>query len=187
MKYLIAGLGNIGSEYEKTRHNIGFMVLDKLASQENVKFELGKLGFISEIKHKGRTIHLLKPTTYMNLSGKAVNYWMQELKVPFENLLVITDDVALPFGQLRMRPSGSNGGHNGLGNIQEILNTVSYPRMRFGVGNDYPKGRQVDYVLGEFNSFEKSELPNYIDKSIEATLSFCTIGLERTMNTFNKK
>ncbi len=187
MKYLIAGLGNIGSEYDKTRHNIGFMILDHLVKMENGKFELAKLAFNSEIKHKGRSIHLIKPTTYMNLSGKSLNYWMQELKIPVENVLAITDDVALPFGQIRMRPSGSNGGHNGLGNIQEILGTVNYPRMRIGVGNDYPKGKQVEYVLGEFNSFEKSELPLLLDKAVEATLSFCTIGLERTMNIYNKK
>jgi PTH1 family peptidyl-tRNA hydrolase len=187
MKFLICGLGNIGPEYAKTRHNIGFMVLDKLAKDHEVKFDSDRLAFRTEIKYKGRQIHLIKPTTYMNLSGKALNYWLKELSIPIENSLTITDDIALPFGKLRMRAKGSNGGHNGLGNIQEILGTDTYPRLRFGVGGDFSKGKQVDYVLGEFDSGDAAELPIFIDKSCEAILSFCTIGLERTMNTVNLK
>ncbi len=187
MKYLICGLGNIGPEYAKTRHNIGFMVLDKLAKDNEVKFDSDRLVFRTELKYKGRQIHLIKPTTFMNLSGKALNYWLKELNIPIENSLTITDDIALPFGKLRMRGKGSNGGHNGLGNIQEILGTDIYPRLRFGVGGDFSKGKQVDYVLGEFEAGDAAELPIFIDKSCEAILSFCTIGLERTMNVVNLK
>ncbi len=187
MKYLICGLGNIGPEYAKTRHNIGFMVLDKLAKDHAVDFDSDRLVFKTDFKHKGHQIYLIKPTTFMNLSGKALNYWLKELNVPIENSLTITDDIALPFGKLRMRAKGSNGGHNGLGNIQEILGTDVYPRLRFGVGGDFAKGRQVDYVLGNFDSGDAAELPIFIDKSCEAVLSFCTIGLERTMNTVNLK
>ncbi len=185
MKYLICGLGNIGVEYAKTRHNIGFMVLDKLAASKDKTFESSRLAFITEINHKGRTIYLVKPTTFMNLSGKALNYWLKELKIPIENSLTITDDIALPFGKLRMRSKGSGGGHNGLGNIQEVLETDNYPRLRFGVGGDFSKGRQVDYVLGEFDSGEAAELPIFIDKAIDAILSFASLGIERTMNSFN--
>ena len=185
MKYLIAGLGNIGPEYELTRHNIGFLVLDRLADREGLKFDSGRYAFTSELKYKGRGLHLIKPTTYMNLSGKAVNYWLKELKIPIENLLVITDDIALPFGKLRMRGKGSNGGHNGLGNIQEVLNTEAYARLRFGVGGDFSKGRQADYVLSNFSKEEISELSFIMDKAIDGILSFCTVGLERTMNTVN--
>ncbi len=187
MKYLICGLGNIGPEYANTRHNIGFMVLDKFAKDHEVIFDSDRLVFRAEMKYKGRQIHLIKPTTYMNLSGKALNYWLKELNIPVENSLSITDDIALPFGKLRMRGKGSNGGHNGLGNIQEVLGTDIYPRLRFGVGGDFAKGRQVDYVLGNFEAGDAAELPIFIDKSCEAILSFCTIGLERTMNTVNLK
>ncbi|HWZ21382.1 MAG TPA: aminoacyl-tRNA hydrolase [Cytophagaceae bacterium] len=187
MKYLICGLGNIGPEYAKTRHNIGFMVLDKLAKDHSVDFDSDRLVFRAEFKYKGRQIFLIKPTTFMNLSGKALNYWLKELNIPVENSLTITDDIALPFGKLRMRAKGSNGGHNGLGNIQEILGTDVYPRLRFGVGGDFAKGRQVDYVLGNFDSGDAAELPIFIDKSCEAVLSFCTIGLERAMNAVNIK
>ena len=187
MKYLIAGLGNIGPEYELTRHNIGFLILDQLAEKNNVKFDSGRLALTAELKHKGRSIHLIKPTTYMNLSGKAVNYWLKELKVPIENLLVITDDVALPFGKLRMRAKGSSGGHNGLGNIQEVLGTDVYARLRCGVGSDFAKGRQADYVLGKFSKEEFKEMPFMLDKAVEGVLSYCAIGLERTMNSVNTK
>jgi PTH1 family peptidyl-tRNA hydrolase len=187
MKYLIAGLGNIGPEYELTRHNIGFLILDRFAEKHNLKFDSGRYAFSAEFKHKGRSIHLIKPTTYMNLSGKAVNYWMKDLKVPVENILVITDDIALPFGKLRMRGKGSSGGHNGLGNIQELLGTDAYARMRCGVGGDFAKGRQVDYVLGNFSGEEKKELPFVMDKAMDGILSFCTVGLERAMNFVNTK
>ncbi len=187
MNYLICGLGNIGPEYALTRHNIGFMVVDKLAKEHAVTFDSDRFVFRTEFNYKGRKIHLIKPTTYMNLSGKALNYWMKELNIPIENTLTITDDIALPFGKLRLRPKGSNGGHNGLGNIQELLGTDVYPRLRFGVGGDFSKGRQVDYVLGNFDSGDAAELPIFIDKSCEAVLSFCTIGMERTMNSVNVK
>lgn len=185
MKYIIAGLGNIGAEYELTRHNIGFLVLDRLADKEKLTFEHSRQAFVAEYKYKGRIIHLIKPTTYMNLSGKAVNYWMQELKVPKENVLVITDDVALPYGKLRMKGKGSAGGHNGLKNIEEITGGQNYARLRFGVGDDYSKGKQVDYVLSPFNKQEMNELTLNIDRTIDAALAFCTIGLDRAMNTFN--
>lgn len=187
MKYLIAGLGNIGPEYEVTRHNIGFLVVDRLADKHNITFDSGRYAFTTELKHKGRTLFLIKPTTYMNLSGKAVNYWMKELKVPLENVLVVTDDIALPFGKLRMRGKGSNGGHNGLGNIQEVLGTDAYARLRFGVGSDFAKGRQADYVLSNFSREELDQLPEIMDKAGDGIFSFCTIGLERTMNTVNTK
>ena len=185
MKYLIVGLGNIGPEYQYTRHNIGFMVLDHLAQQLGAKFDIAKLAFKTELKYKGRTLVLIKPTTYMNLSGKALNYWLKEEKIPIENVLVITDDIALPFGKLRMRAKGSNGGHNGLGNIQEILGSDVYARIRFGVGSEFGKGKQVDYVLGEFSADEKAGLALLIEKVCEGVLNFATIGLERTMNVLN--
>jgi len=150
LKYLIAGLGNVGAEYELTRHNIGFLVLDQLAQDQ--KFEQDRHVFKTEIKHKGRSLHLIKPTTYMNLSGKAVSYWLKELKIPKENLLVITDDIAIPFGKIRIRKKGSAGGHNGLKNIEELTGGQDYARLRFGVGDDFSKGRQVDYVLSNFNT-----------------------------------
>lgn len=186
MKYLIAGLGNIGPEYALTRHNVGFMVLDRLAAQEGLKFDIGRLAYGVELKYKGRTIYLIKPTTYMNLSGKAINYWMKELKIPVENTLTITDDIALPFGKLRIRPKGSHGGHNGLRNIQEVLGSDQYARLRFGVGGDFPKGRQADYVLGEFPKDEIELIPERLDKCIDILLSFCTLGIDKTMNNFNE-
>lgn len=187
MNYLICGLGNIGPEYEQTRHNIGFMVLDHLAKTHNLHFDIGKLAFHTELKFKGRKLVLIKPTTYMNLSGKAVRHWMSTEKISQENILVITDDIALPFGKLRLRGKGSNGGHNGLGNIQEVLESDTYARLRFGVGSEFSKGRQADYVLSNFSKEEQIELPLFIDKACEGILSFCTIGLERTMNTVNTK
>lgn len=185
MKYLIAGLGNIGPEYELTRHNIGFLVLDRLADKEGLSWDHSKHAFHAELKYKGRSIHLIKPTTYMNLSGKAVNYWMNELKVSKENLLVVTDDLALPYGKIRLKAKGSAGGHNGLKNIEQLTGGQNYARLRFGVGDDYHKGQQVDYVLSPFNKQEMDELILNMDRSIDALLSFCTIGLARTMNEFN--
>jgi len=187
MKYLIAGLGNIGAEYENTRHNIGFKVLDKLAQQENFSFKIERLAMTAEYKFKGRTFILIKPTTYMNLSGNAVRYWLTTQKIQPENLLVITDDIALPFGKIRIRVKGSAGGHNGLKSISEILVSENYARLRFGVGSEFSKGRQVDYVLGNWDSNEEKTLDERIDIVIEAIKSFATIGLERTMNIFNSK
>ncbi len=185
MKYLIAGLGNIGAEYELTRHNIGFLVLDRLADEKELQWEHDRHAFISELKYKGRIIHMIKPTTYMNLSGKAVNYWLTHLKIPKDNLIVITDDLALPYGKLRLKGKGSAGGHNGLKNIEQMIGGQDYSRLRFGVGDTFGKGQQVDYVLSQFNKKEMEELVLNMDRSIDALLSFCTIGLARTMNEFN--
>ncbi|MEP1095719.1 MAG: aminoacyl-tRNA hydrolase [Cyclobacteriaceae bacterium] len=185
MKYLIAGLGNIGPEYELTRHNIGFLILDRLADEKGATFKVDKLASISEISHKGRTLHLVKPTTYMNLSGKAVNFWLQHHKISKENLLVVTDDIALPYGKLRLKPKGSAGGHNGLKNIEQMIGGQNYSRLRFGVGDDFYKGNQVDYVLSPFGKKELDELVLNMDRAIDAILSFCSIGVERTMNQFN--
>jgi PTH1 family peptidyl-tRNA hydrolase len=185
MKYLIAGLGNVGPEYELTRHNIGFLVLDRLADEQRVSFSLERHAERAELKYKGRQLHLIKPTTYMNLSGKAIAYWLQELSIPKENLLVVLDDIALPFGTLRMRAKGSSAGHNGLKNIELLLNGQDYCRLRFGVGNDYHKGQQADFVLSNFSKQEFEELPLLMDKASEMILSFCTIGVNRTMSLFN--
>lgn len=185
MKYLIAGLGNIGVEYTATRHNIGFMVLDAMAREHGVTFDSGRHAFYTVIKYKGRSIYCIKPTTYMNLSGKAVNHWLQAEKIPRENLLVIMDDLAIPFGKLRLRKKGSAAGHNGLKDIEQKLGNNQYNRLRFGIGDDYPKGRQVEYVLGEFFDDEKIELPTLIEKASKMVLSFATIGADRTMNSFN--
>ena len=187
MKYLIVGLGNIGAEYADTRHNIGFNVLDALAGASNTFFSTGRYGDIAELRHKGRTLLLLKPSTYMNLSGKAVRYWMEAEHIAPENLLVISDDIALPFGTLRLRPKGSAGGHNGLKNIAELLGTEEFARMRFGVGGNFARGHQIDYVLGEWTDEERTALPERLKIFGEAVLSFATIGLERTMNLYNKK
>lgn len=185
MKYLIAGLGNIGPQYELTRHNIGFLVLDQLADQHKVNFTTERLAMHAECKFKGRSLHLIKPTTFMNLSGKAIAYWLQELKIPKENLLVVMDDIALPFGSLRLRPKGSSAGHNGLKNIELLLNGQDYARLRFGVGNDYGKGQQVDYVLSNFTHEEFKKLPDIMIKANQMIEGFCTIGIERTMSQFN--
>jgi len=185
MKFLIAGLGNIGPEYELTRHNIGFLVLDRLADVKGITFELSRHAEKAELKFKGKQIHLIKPTTYMNLSGKAIAYWLQELKVPKENLLVVVDDIALPFGTLRMRKQGSAAGHNGLTHIEQVLGGTDYTRLRFGIGNNFSKGQQVDYVLGNFTQEEFQALPPLMDKASEMILSFCTIGPDRTMSQFN--
>lgn len=185
MKYLIAGLGNIGQEYELTRHNIGFLTLDRLADQHKLEFELSRQAEKAELKYKGKQLHLIKPTTYMNLSGKAISYWLQELKIPKENLLVILDDLALPFGSLRMRTKGSSAGHNGLKNIEETLGGQDYSRLRFGIGDDFGKGYQKDYVLSNFSTKEFEELPILMDKASEMILSFCTMGAAKTMSLYN--
>lgn len=185
MKYLIAGLGNIGADYENTRHNIGFNALDELASSSNVSFSSNRYADQTSIKYKGRTLILIKPTTYMNLSGKAVHYWLQQEKIPLDRLLVITDDLALPFSTLRLKTKGSDGGHNGLKNIQELLGTTNYSRLRFGIGSEFPKGKQVDYVLSKWTNEEEKELPTLTKKCAEIVQSFVTIGPERTMNQFN--
>ncbi len=187
MKYLIAGLGNIGAEYSNTRHNIGFKVLDALASASNAVFSTKRYGDIAEVKHKGRIFVLLKPSTYMNLSGKAVSYWLKTEKIPIENLLVVVDDLALPIGTLRLRSKGGDGGHNGLINITEVLETQNFARLRFGIGGDFPKGSQVQYVLGEWTPEEEQMLPEKYVLAKDIILSFGTIGVERTMNFFNKK
>jgi PTH1 family peptidyl-tRNA hydrolase len=186
MKYLVIGLGNIGSEYAETRHNIGFMVVDRLAKKFEVSFESGRYAFSAEIKHKGRHITLIKPTTYMNLSGKAVNYWLKELKIPVENSLTIVDDLAIDFGKIRIRANGSSAGHNGLKDIEATLGSQNYPRLRFGIGNNYAKGRQVDFVLSKFSQEEEQELAFIIDTASEAILTFCTLGINMAMNQYNK-
>ncbi|WP_109829278.1 aminoacyl-tRNA hydrolase [Reichenbachiella versicolor] len=186
MKYLIVGLGNIGPEYELTRHNIGFLALDKLADDKGVVFEHSKLANKTEFKHKGRTIHLIKPTTYMNKSGKAVNYWMKELKIPIENILIILDDIALPHGKLRMRAKGSDAGHNGLKDINQSLGGNNYARLKFGIGNNYHKGQQADYVLSNFSKDQLNDIPERLDKVADMILSFCSIGTQNTMNKYNE-
>lgn len=187
MKYLIIGLGNPGDKYAETRHNIGFKVVEAFAKEQSGSFALNKQAELSEVKFKGRTIILIKPTTYMNLSGKAVNYWMQAEKIPKENILVITDDIALPFGTLRMKGKGSDGGHNGLKDIQNTLNSQEYARLRFGVGGDFQKGQQVDYVLGEWTLTEREILEERIKAATEFIKGFTTIGLQLTMTNYNNK
>lgn len=186
-KYLIVGLGNIGAEYVNTRHNIGFKVLDFLAQKESLSFETVKLGALAEYKFKGRTYFLLKPNTYMNLSGKAVKYWMDKENIPLEDVLVITDDLNLPFGTIRIKPKGSDGGHNGLKNINLILNNSNYARFRFGISDAFKKGQQVDYVLGNWSDEETAKLPERYEVAAEVIRSFGTAGLAITMNTFNGK
>ncbi len=185
MKYLIAGLGNPGPEYELTRHNIGFLTLDRLADAQGVSFATDRLADTARFTHKGRTLHLIKPNTFMNLSGKAVNYWLQTLKISKQNLLVVTDDIALPFGKLRLRTKGSSAGHNGLKNIEELTGGQDYTRLRMGVGNDFPKGRQVDYVLSRFPREELDVLSELMDRAGAMILSFTTLGAERTMSQYN--
>ncbi len=187
MKYLIVGLGNIGAEYAETRHNIGFKVLDALAESSNTSFKTSRYGDIAEVKHKGRTLILLKPSTYMNLSGKAVNYWLKQEKISIENMFVVVDDIAIPFGAIRIRKKGSDGGHNGLKNINEILGHNNYARMRFGVGGDFPKGMQIDYVLGKWSKEELETINDRIKIANQVILDVSTIGVERAMNTYNKK
>ncbi len=186
MKFLVVGLGNIGPDYVDTRHNIGFKIADGLVNELNGSFENIKLAYYAEVSYKGKKIHVIKPTTFMNLSGKAVNYWMKELKVAPENVLVIVDDLALPFGKLRLKLQGSSAGHNGLKSIEEVCGGQNYARLRFGIGSDFPKGRQVDYVLGEFDKQEVKELPVLINRSVSLIKSFATIGPALTMTEFNK-
>ncbi|MEZ7993337.1 MAG: aminoacyl-tRNA hydrolase [Flavobacteriaceae bacterium] len=186
-KFLIVGLGNIGDTYKNTRHNIGFQILDALAKDQEVKFETEKLGDITRFRHKGRTFILLKPSTYMNLSGKAVSYWMTQEKIQLENVFVVTDDVHLDFGSVRIKTKGSAGGHNGLKDIQEKLNTQQYTRFRFGVGGNYAKGRQADFVLGSWTKEEESQLIEKIPLATKAIVSFGTDGINNTMNSYNGK
>jgi peptidyl-tRNA hydrolase, PTH1 family len=185
MKFLIAGLGNIGAEYELTRHNIGFMAADFLADGTGAVFSLQRLAYKTEFRHKGRILHVIKPSTYMNLSGKALLYWKNALDIPLEQVLVITDDVALPLGTLRMRAKGSDGGHNGLRSIAESFGSTDYPRLRMGIGDRFHKGGQVDYVLGKFGGEEMECLPEMLARTKEMVLSFCTQGITRTMSQFN--
>lgn len=184
-KYLIVGLGNIGEEYAETRHNIGFKILDELARTQEFSFETVKLGDMGSFKIKGRTVLCLKPSTYMNRSGKALKYWMDKENIPLGNLLVITDDINLPFGTLRIKTKGSDGGHNGLKDIQQFLQTISYNRFRFGVGADFGKGRQVAYVLGEWNETEKETMTERLTRTTAVISSFVLAGIARTMNQYN--
>lgn len=186
-KFLIVGLGNIGAEYVNTRHNIGFKIVDFLAKKEGINFETVKLGALAEYKLKGRTFLLLKPNTYMNLSGKAVKYWMDKENIPLDNVLIITDDLNLSFGKIRIRKKGSDGGHNGLKSIHATLNTTDYTRFRFGISDEFKKGKQIDYVLGEWDAEEKAALPERLELASEIIKSFGTAGLENTMTAFNGK
>lgn len=187
MNFLIVGLGNIGSEYAQTRHNIGFRVLDALAKASNLVFEDKRYGAVTTLKVKNQTLTLLKPSTYMNLSGNAVRYWMNEKKIPLENILVVVDDLSLPFGQMRMRPGGSEAGHNGLKHISSVLGTQQYARLRFGIGNDFPRGGQVDFVLGEFTDEDLKTMDERLELAGEMVKSFALSGIQFTMNHFNKK
>lgn len=187
MKFLIVGLGNIGDDYAHTRHNIGFDIADELVHKYNTKFEDGRYAFHSNFSLKGRQIHVIKPTTYMNLSGKAVRYWMDKLKLQPEQVFILVDDLAIPFGKIRIREKGSDAGHNGLKSINELLLTQNYPRLRFGIGSDFPKGRQVDFVLEEFSDEEKKTLPALITTSVEAIECFALRGIDAAMNLYNKK
>lgn len=185
MKYLIVGLGNIGEEYQDTRHNIGFTILDALSDASNVVFRDKRYGFVGDFKYKARTFILLKPSTFVNLSGKAVNYWLKKEKIPVERLLVIVDDVSLPFGKLRLRPRGGDAGHNGLINIDEVLGHQNYARLRFGIGHEFMPSQQVNYVLGQWSPEEKKLLPKQFELAIDMIKSFGTLGVERTMNLYN--
>ncbi|MDX2194934.1 MAG: aminoacyl-tRNA hydrolase [Cytophagales bacterium] len=187
MKFLIAGLGNVGPEYELTRHNVGFMAVDHLAQQCTLTFSLDRHAYVTEYKYKGKNITLIKPTTYMNLSGKAVAYWMHSLNIPIQNILIITDDLNLPFGTIRLRAQGSSGGQNGLNHINEVLNSQNYARLRIGIGSNFHKGRQSDYVLSRFTQDEFANLEPLLQKSGEAILSFCTEGINVAMNKYNTK
>lgn len=187
MKYLIVGLGNIGSEYDGTRHNIGFRVLDAFAKASNIVFEDKRYGFVAHTRVKNCELTLLKPSTYMNLSGNAVRYWMDKEKIQLENLLIVVDDLSLPFGKLRLKGNGSDGGHNGLKNIASVLNTQKYARLRFGIGNDFPKGGQIDFVLGQFTDEDLKSMDERVETAGEIIKSFCLAGIDITMNQFNKK
>ena len=186
-KFLIVGLGNIGVDYKRTRHNVGFEALDHFAQKEDLSFETVRLGDVTKYRFKGRQFVFLKPSTYMNLSGKAVKYWLQKEKIPIQNLLVITDDLNLPFGTLRLKTKGSDGGHNGLKDIQAVLGTTTYPRLRFGISDTFSKGRQVDYVLGKWTNEESDKLPERLEQVYQIIKSFGTAGVGETMNTFNGK
>lgn len=187
-RFLIVGLGNIGDEYEETRHNIGFKIVDACAKKWNATFDnRRRYASVAECSLKGKTIILIKPSTFVNLSGKAVRYYLTEEKIPYKDMLVVVDDLALPFGSLRMKANGSDGGHNGLKNIQEILQTNYYPRLRFGIENNFPKGGQVNYVLGKWSAEEQAKMDEYITKAIDAIESFCLIGLDRAMNIHNTR
>ena len=187
MNHLIVGLGNIGPEYAKTRHNIGFRVLDAMAAAADVTFQDKRYGFVSELRVKNQTLFLLKPSTYMNLSGNAVRYWMNEKKIDLERLLVVVDDLALPFGTLRLKGKGSDAGHNGLKHIAEILGTQNYARLRFGIGNDFPRGHQIDYVLGNFTEEDLKTMDERLETAGNIVKSFCLAGINITMNQYNKK
>jgi PTH1 family peptidyl-tRNA hydrolase len=187
LKFLIVGLGNVGAEYAHTRHNIGFDIADALAKSAGAFFSLDRHAFKCEYRFKGKTVVVIKPTTYMNLSGKAVNYWLQAEKISIENLFVVTDDIALSFGTIRVRTKGSDGGHNGLVSIIESLDTINFPRLRFGIGNEFPKGAQVDYVLSTWTNEEEKVLPGRMEKATDVIKSFISIGVAQTMNLFNNK
>ena len=187
MKYLVVGLGNIGSEYADTRHNIGFMILDAFAEASNIAFSTARYGAVARLRLKNKQLVLLKPSTYMNLSGNAVKYWQQLEKIPLENILVVVDDIALPFGAIRIKTGGSDAGHNGLKNIAEMLGTQAYARLRFGIGNDFPRGGQIDYVLGTFTREEKEQLSSRIKVACEAIAEYVLAGPQIAMNKFNNK
>ena len=187
MNYLIVGLGTIGDEYARTRHNIGFRVLDALAGASNVVFEDRRYGYVATLKVKNQTLTLLKPSTYMNLSGNAVRYWLKEKNVPVERMLVVVDDLALPFGKLRLKPGGSEAGHNGLRHITQVLGTQQYARLRFGIGNEFPRGGQVDYVLGEFGDEDLQQMDERLKVACEAVKTFCLAGVQIAMNQVNNK
>jgi PTH1 family peptidyl-tRNA hydrolase len=186
LKYLVTGLGNIGEEYSNTRHNIGFKILDAWAHASNISFKDSRYGNVTRAKHRGRSYVLLKPSTYMNLSGNAVNYWLKKEKIPVSNLIVVVDDIALPLGSIRLRPKGGDGGHNGLEHINRILGSGNYARLRFGIGDDFSKGHQVNHVLGEWSPKESGSISDRIDLAIEMIKSFGFIGLELTMTRLNK-
>ena len=185
MKYLITGLGNIGAEYVGTRHNIGFRVVNQLVESVNGQFTDERYGAIARIRVKSAELIVLKPNTFMNLSGNAVRYWLQKENIPVENLLVVVDDLALPFGHLRLKPQGSDAGHNGLKNIAQLLNTQNYARPRFGIGNDFPRGGQIDYVLGKFPPEQLQQMPEILNRAVEIIKSFCLAGIQITMNQYN--
>lgn len=187
MNFLIVGLGNIGKEYADTRHNIGFMITDKLIEEEKKTWSVLKHAYYSEFRQRGHNVYVIKPTTFMNLSGKAVNYWMQQLRVPIENVMVIVDDLAIPFGSLRIKPKGSAAGHNGLRSIETSCSTQGYPRLRFGIGSNFSKGKQVDYVLSPFDEEEEKDLPRLVDHALKMIRSFINIGIELTMTNLNTK
>lgn len=187
MKFLIVGLGNIGSEYQGTRHNIGFTILDAFAQASNVVFKSQRYGAVAELRLKNQRLLLLKPSTYMNLSGEAVRYWLQKEKIELDHLLVVVDDLALPFGTIRLRGKGADGGHNGLKNINALLGSQNYARLRFGIGSDFPEGAQIDYVLGPLTAEEQQQLPERVNKAVDAIKAFCLSGLSFAMTHFNNK